>query len=254
MIIEQIQNKINSITSRLERYDNINGAFGDVLINDVIESVKWLADLQSSGKVEAYLLANIERSDNNKLWQNLFNGVATDLSHFLEVYNNNSIKLSRNKEYRTQRAEKERNRLCKQFIEVVDDDEAAQRNFIINSAGEWWESLENEVETLLTILEKYTGKQSDVIPKASGFSKRLVNNNDTETIPKLHKLLAGKKGKDAALIICAAIKKGVITRPTFSEVRNEFGNIGNKSGYNKYMQSFNDEELEPIMNAFDSLY
>jgi hypothetical protein len=157
MILQEIQNKINSITSRLARYDNLNGAFGDVLINDVIETVRWLAELQSSGEVEAYVLENIERSDKNKVWQNIIKGVATDLSRFLNVCNEKSKELSQNNEYRARRAEIARERLTQQFVEVVDDVEASQRNFIINSAGEWWESLENEVETLLTILEKYTG-------------------------------------------------------------------------------------------------
>jgi hypothetical protein len=87
--------------------------------------------------------------------------------------------------------------------------------------------------------------------KHSEFSKRVMNKENTNNVVnKLKSLIEGKKGKDVALIIRAAINKGIITRPTFTEVTETFGNIGNKSGYNKYMKerSFTDSEIDPILN------
>ena len=52
----------------------------------------------------------------------------------------------------------------------------------------------------------------------------------------------GKKGKAAAIIIKAAIRLGWMKRPTSTAVQKEFGDIGNVSGYNKYM-SENDRQI-----------
>ncbi len=51
----------------------------------------------------------------------------------------------------------------------------------------------------------------------------------------LKKAMNGKKGKEAALIIRVAINRGLITKPTFQAVTDCFGDIGSRSGYNKYM-------------------
>ena len=69
----------------------------------------------------------------------------------------------------------------------------------------------------------------------------------------LHTKLDGKKGKDASLIVLAAIKKGWLMRPTYAQVKNEFKNIGTKSGYNRYLNEnmFTKEEIEGAINSFD---
>ena len=48
----------------------------------------------------------------------------------------------------------------------------------------------------------------------------------------------------------ACWKKGWITPPTYTQVKNEFGYIGRRSGYNRYFDEgmFTKAELEAAMN------
>jgi hypothetical protein len=71
--------------------------------------------------------------------------------------------------------------------------------------------------------------------KARNFSEIMNNDPNGERLKKLHKCIVGNKGKEVAEIIRAAMKIGWIKKPTFTEVEKEFGNIGHKSGYNRYM-------------------
>ena len=65
--------------------------------------------------------------------------------------------------------------------------------------------------------------------------EKIIDDADGSKLQKIHTKMVGKKGKDAALIILACIKKGWMLRPTYTQVNNEFGDIGSKSGYNKYL-------------------
>lgn len=72
------------------------------------------------------------------------------------------------------------------------------------------------------------------------------------TLKALHTLLQGKSGKDVVLILRAAVEAGKITKPTFTPVKNEFGDIGSESGYNRYMnneRAFNDKEIQGAITA-----
>jgi hypothetical protein len=68
---------------------------------------------------------------------------------------------------------------------------------------------------------------------------------------KFHKMIDGRKGRAVAMIIYAGIQAGVIVRPTYKQVMNEFDDIGNRSGYNKYVGGgkilFSEDEIEPII-------
>ena len=75
---------------------------------------------------------------------------------------------------------------------------------------------------------------------------------EQETIlKKLHQVLKGKKGKNVALAIYVCMDKGKIIKPTFGAVKNEFGDIGNPSGYNSYLRDtpFEDIEKEGMKKA-----
>lgn len=50
----------------------------------------------------------------------------------------------------------------------------------------------------------------------------------------LHEIIDGKKGKAVALAIYSCYKAGKMSKPTFPQVQKEFGEIGNKQGFNKY--------------------
>ena len=92
------------------------------------------------------------------------------------------------------------------------------------------------------------------VPKCKGRPKgtlkdKMICENAANMLPKLHQLMNGRKGKEAALIITACIKAGIMTKPTFRQVSDEFGYIGNRSGYNKNMgeRPFTDMEIEAII-------
>ena len=94
----------------------------------------------------------------------------------------------------------------------------------------------------------------DKAPKGKGRPKgtlkdKMICEDADKVLSKLHQLMNNRKGKEAALIITACIKAGIMTRPTFKQVSDEFGDIGNQSGYNKSMRErpFTDMEIEAIM-------
>lgn len=88
------------------------------------------------------------------------------------------------------------------------------------------------------------------------FAVCLLGTDKEQHLKQLHELINGRKGKDVCLIVKASMQLGWITKPTFSQLQKEFGNIGNKSGYNKYMSlpnAFTKQELEGIQTALQSL-
>ena len=82
---------------------------------------------------------------------------------------------------------------------------------------------------------------------------KMIDDANGEKLQKTHTKMSGKKGKDAALIILACIKKGWMAKPTYTQVRDEFGDIGSKTGYNKYLKEsmFSKEEFEGAMASLD---
>ena len=82
---------------------------------------------------------------------------------------------------------------------------------------------------------------------------KMIDDANGEKLQKVRSKMAGKKGKDFALLMLAGIKKGWLTRPTYTQVKNEFGDIGSKTGYNKYLNEnmFTSEEVEGAKNSLD---
>ena len=81
---------------------------------------------------------------------------------------------------------------------------------------------------------------------------RMINDADGSKLQKMHTVMNGKKGKDAALIILACIKKGWMLKPTSTQVAEEFGDIGTQQGFTKYLDEkrFKDE-IEGAINSLD---
>lgn len=52
-----------------------------------------------------------------------------------------------------------------------------------------------------------------------------------QTLKRLHGVIDGKKGVYVATVIKVAVGEGLITKPTFVQLKAEFGDIGAKSGY-----------------------
>lgn len=86
------------------------------------------------------------------------------------------------------------------------------------------------------------------------FKDLMLNDEGGEHLKKIHALMNGKSGKDAGLIMLACIKKGWITKPTHAQVTKEFGDIGSKQGFSKYLTNesyFTKDELEGAMNSLN---
>lgn len=80
------------------------------------------------------------------------------------------------------------------------------------------------------------------------FKDKIIVENKDEVLNKLHSMIDGKRGKNVALVIFASVEIGLILKPTYTEVKNEFGNVGAESGYNNYFDKskFSDSEINGI--------
>ena len=66
------------------------------------------------------------------------------------------------------------------------------------------------------------------------FAEHILIQDKLGLLEELHNLLDNKIGKCVAMTIRAAVEVGVMSRPYFPEVKAEFVEVGNKSGYNAY--------------------
>jgi len=78
----------------------------------------------------------------------------------------------------------------------------------------------------------------------------MIDDADGSRLQMIHNLMQGQKGKGAALIILACMKKGWMQKPTFTQVESEFGNIGSQQGFTKYLceNLYSKEEIEGAIN------
>lgn len=85
------------------------------------------------------------------------------------------------------------------------------------------------------------------------FRDKMIDDADGKKLAKMHTIMRGKKGKDFSLLILACIKKGWITRPTYTQAANEFGEIGSKTGFNRYLdeRTFGEKEIMGAINSLD---
>ena len=78
-----------------------------------------------------------------------------------------------------------------------------------------------------------------------GFSKFIIDaQRETEILARLHAFIDGKSPKKCALTILAAIKAGLIIKPTFGALKQEFHEIGSRPNYAYYLsrpQNYSDE-------------
>lgn len=95
-------------------------------------------------------------------------------------------------------------------------------------------------------------KQKRGRPKET-LKDKMIDDTDGAKLQKIHKAINGKKGKSAALIILACILKGWMVKPTFTQVENEFGDIGKQQGFTKYLneECFSKDEIEGAIKSLD---
>ena len=99
------------------------------------------------------------------------------------------------------------------------------------------------------------GKKGRGKPRKA-FSEFVVDQSKvTEVIDNLKALIGEKTGSDAYIILAAAVKAGIITRPAHNAVIETFGELGASSGYNAKMTKggFTDDELKPVVEQLKNL-
>lgn len=84
----------------------------------------------------------------------------------------------------------------------------------------------------------------------------LLNDADGSRLRALHRVLDGKHGKQVALLTKAAVQLGWITKPTYEQVKAEFGDISVKSGFYRYFNTnvggsgcITKDEMDGAMNS-----
>lgn len=81
------------------------------------------------------------------------------------------------------------------------------------------------------------------------FAEHILIQDKLGLLEELHNLLDNKIGKYIAMTIRAAVEVGVMSRPYFPEVKAEFVEVGNKSGYNAYynkVEAYDKNDFEYI--------
>ncbi len=79
----------------------------------------------------------------------------------------------------------------------------------------------------------------------NAFQNFIIDSKRAEDVLlRLHTLIDGKSTKNCALTILAAIEAGLLTQPTFSALRSEFPEIGNRPNYAYYLSRAANYSLE----------
>ncbi len=88
------------------------------------------------------------------------------------------------------------------------------------------------------------------------FSSFVVDQSKADTVvTELKTRIGDKTGNDAYIILAAAVKAGILTRPSYNAVEEEFGHLGASSGYNKLMSQIDmmEKELKPLVEQLKNL-
>ena len=124
-------------------------------------------------------------------------------------------------------------------------------NFIVDGENGTRRILKDSQSNITTDEKKLPSKQNKSTKRGrqSKPFKEYLQNEDK--LHALHSVMNEKTGKEAALAMKVAIQIGWITKPTFKAVTDEFGDIGNRSNYNKYINGdrFTKDEIEGMKNA-----
>lgn len=80
---------------------------------------------------------------------------------------------------------------------------------------------------------------------------KVIGNDNGELIQKLHIIAEGKKGKDFCLFLVACIVAGKMVKPTYNQADSEFGDIGSRQNFNRYIdkRKYSDDEIECAKKA-----
>ena len=98
-------------------------------------------------------------------------------------------------------------------------------------------------------------EKGDVVSKGLrevSFEDNLLVEDKGGLLASLHKLIDGRKGKSVAIVIKVCCDYGIMmAKPTYTQVKKEFGDIGVKSGYDAYMVDgkIKEDEKKPVSVA-----
>ena len=135
----------------------------------------------------------------------------------------------------------ERNELWKKIKPVFYKNQLNQRNNIQDIQQEKSTNFDN------------VSKNRKGRPKTN-IKDKMIDDADGVKLKKLKDVIQGKIGKDATLVILAAIDLGWMTKPTAKQIEEEFGYIGSQQNYSKYLDEnkFKKEEIEGMKNCLRS--
>lgn len=88
-------------------------------------------------------------------------------------------------------------------------------------------------------------------PKTT-FASMMIGDENGDRLARIRKVMKSKKGKGVALVILACMRLGwLVGKPTFSQVKEEFGDIGAQQGFTNYLREyrFTREEIEGAINS-----
>lgn len=101
-----------------------------------------------------------------------------------------------------------------------------------------------KLESFLDIIRDAINARSEAIAiKATNkkgrtkqsFRESMVDDPEGKKLAVLHKVMTNRIGRGAALVMICAQYLGWITKVNSTQVKDEFGDIGNVSGYNSYV-------------------
>jgi hypothetical protein len=100
-------------------------------------------------------------------------------------------------------------------------------------------SISNKLDRLSDSVEREQERRKAGRPRKSDvFSDSFKSENtefNKELLKEMQMLAKGKIGKDFATLIQVAVDLDLIEKPTFKQCKDAFGDIGARTGYNRYM-------------------
>lgn len=118
--------------------------------------------------------------------------------------------------------------------------------------AQYREELKNKTDTAHTPKERHPQSSKRRGRPQKPITSNMIDDANGCKLKKIHVLMNGKSGKMAALVILACIEKGWMHKPTYTQVVNEFGNIGTQQGFTSYLSNpskFTQEEKDGAINS-----
>lgn len=118
--------------------------------------------------------------------------------------------------------------------------------------AQYREELKNKTDTAHTPKERQPQSSKRRGRPQEPLTNNMIDDANGCKLQKIHTLMKDKRGKGAALIIWACIEKGWMHKPTYTQVFNEFGDIGTQQGFTSYLNNaskFTQEEKDGVINS-----